>query len=198
MLGGPLPQMLAAKAVPFAEARRRSSPGYARQVVANAGALADGLLARGLALVTGGTDNHLLVLDVSPCGVTGRQAESALRDAAVMANRNANPGARNGPWYTSGVRLGTPALTTLGMREEQMEQVAAQIARVLDAVQPAPVTRGRLAGTMSRSRYLLPDHVTGQVRADVARLLAGHPAYPALDLNVLQGLLAGANGWRSG
>ena len=78
-------------------------------MVANAGALADGLLARGLALVTGGTDNHLLVLDVSPCGVTGRQAESALRDAAVMANRNAIPGDRNGPWYTSGLRLGTPA-----------------------------------------------------------------------------------------
>ena len=171
---------------------------FACRPTANAGALADGLLARGLALVTGGTDNHLLVLHVSPCRVTGRQAESALRDAAVMANRNAIPGDRNGPWYTSGLRLGTPALTALGMREEQMEQVAEQIARVLDAVQPAPVTRGKLAGSPSRSRYRLPDEVAGGVRADVARLLAGYPAYPGLDLNMLQTLLADADGRRSG
>ena len=198
VLGGPLPQMLAAKAMAFAEASRPEFATYARQVVANAAALADALLARGQALVTGGTDNHLLVLDVSPCGVTGRQAESALRDAAIMANRNAIPGDRNGPWYTSGLRLGTPALTTLGMREEQMEQVAAQIARVLEAVQPAPVTRGKLAGSPSRSRYRLPAEVAGGVRADVARLLAGYPAYPGLDLEVLQTLLADANGRCSG
>ena len=192
VLGGPLPQMLAAKAVAFAEASRPEFAGYARQVVANARALAEGLRARGLALVTGGTDNHLLVVDVTPCGVTGRQAESALRDAAITANRNAIPGDRNGPWYTSGLRLGTPALTTLGMREQQMEQVAAQVARVLNAVQPAPVTRGKLAGTPSRSRYRLPDAVTAEVRAGVARLLAAYPAYPALDLHVLQTLLADA------
>ena len=198
VLGGPLPQMLAAKAVAFAEASRPEFATYARQVVANAAALADALLARGQALVTGGTDNHLLVLDVAPCGVTGRQAESALRDAAIMANRNAIPGDRNGPWYTSGLRLGTPALTTLGMREEQMEWVAAQIARVLEAVQPAPVTRGKLAGSPSRSRYRLPDEVAGAVRADVARLLAGYPAYPDLDLAVLQTLLADEDGRRSG
>ena len=198
VLGGPLPQMLAAKAVAFAEASSPEFGRYAQQVVANARALADGLLSHGLVLGTGGTDNHLLVVDVTPCGVTGRQAESALRDAAIMANRNAIPGDRNGPWYTSGLRLGTPALTTLGMREEQMVQVAAQIARVLDAVLPAPITRGRLAGTMSRSRYLLPDAVTGEVRASVGRLLAGYPAYPNLDLDVLQALLADAGGRRSG
>ena len=192
VLGGPLPQMLAAKAVAFAEATGPEFARYAQQVVANAKALAAACRERGLALVTGGTDNHLLVVDVTPCGVTGRQAESALRDAAIMANRNAIPGDRNGPWYTSGLRLGTPALTTLGMREEQMEQVAAQIARVLDAVQPTTVTRGAQAGSASRSRYRLPDEVTGEVRADVGRLLAGYPAYPDLDLDVLQTLLVDA------
>ena len=197
VLGGPLPQMLAAKAVAFAEASRPEFARYARQVVANAKALAAACRAHGLALVTGGTDNHLLVLDVTPCGVTGRQAESALRDAAIMANRNAIPGDRNGPWYTSGLRLGTPALTTLGMQEEQMAQVAAQLARVLDAVQAAPVTRGARAGSPSRSQYRLPDAVCADVRADVGRLLAGYPAYPVLDLGVLQKLMAGANGERS-
>ncbi len=192
VLGGPLPQMLAAKAVAFAEASGPEFARYAHQVVANAKALAAACRERGLALVTGGTDNHLLVVDVTPCGVTGRQAESALRDAAIMANRNAIPGDRNGPWYTSGLRLGTPALTTLGMREEQMAQVAGHIASVLDAVQPTTVTRGAQAGSASRSRYRLPDEVAAAVRADVSRLLAGYPAYPALDLDVLQRLLADA------
>ena len=83
------------------------------------------------------------------------------------------------------------------MREERMAQVAAQIARVLEAVQPAPVTRGKLAGSPSRSRYRLPDAVEKQVRADVGRLLEDYPAYPGLDLPALQKLIAGANGERS-
>ena len=109
-----------------------------------------------------------------------------------MANRNAIPGDRNGPWYTSGLRLGTPALTTLGMAERQMRQVAAWIARVLEAAEPAVITRGARAGNASRSHYRLPDAVRSEVSAGVARLLENHPAYPGLDLSALQRLLAGA------
>ena len=192
VLGGPLPQMLAAKAVGFAEARRPEFARYARQVVANAQALAAACAERGLTVVTGGTDNHLLVVDVTACGVTGRQAESALRDAGIMANRNAIPGDRNGPWYTSGLRIGTPALTTLGMAEEQMRQVAAYVAQVLDAVQPSVITKGPRAGNASRSHYRLPAAVRSEVAAGVARLLKDYPAYPGLDLAALQKLIAGA------
>jgi glycine hydroxymethyltransferase len=83
--------------------------------VANAAALADGLLRRSATLVTGGTDNHLVLMDVSGYGLTGRQAESALVDSGIVTNRNAIPADPNGAWYTSGIRLGTPALTTRGL-----------------------------------------------------------------------------------
>ena len=192
VLGGPLPQMLAAKVVAFAEASGSEFARYARQVVANAQALAEACTECGLAVVTGGSDNHLLVLDVTSCGLTGRQAESALRDAGIMANRNAIPGDRNGPWYTSGLRIGTPALTTLGMTEEQMRQVAAWIARVLEATEPAVISNGPRAGNPSRSHYRLPDVVRSEVGDAVARLLRNHPAYPDLDLPALQQLMAGA------
>ena len=131
-------------------------------------------------------------MDVTGCGLTGRQAESALRDAGIMANRNALPGDRNGPWYTSGLRLGTPALTTLGMEPEQMAAVAAAIAGVLAATAPAAITKGPRAGAPSRSHYRFDPAVRSAVSAEVARLLQGFPAYPELDLALLQRLLAGA------
>jgi glycine hydroxymethyltransferase len=125
VLGGPLAHVMAAKAVALAEAARPEFAAYAEQIVTNARALADGLMRRGAALVTGGTDNHLVLLDVtSTYGLTGRQAESALLDAGVVTNRNSIPGDRNGAWYTSGIRLGTPALTTLGMGAAELEEVA--------------------------------------------------------------------------
>ena len=115
VLGGPLPHVMAAKAIAFAEARQPSFAGYAAAIVANAQALADGLQRRGVRLVTGGTSNHLVLADVATSfGLTGRQAESALLDAGVVTNRNSIPRDANGAWYTSGIRMGTPALTTLG------------------------------------------------------------------------------------
>ena len=192
VLGGPLPHVMAAKAVAFAEAAQPEFARYARGIVANAQALAAACADHGLEVVTGGTDNHLLLLDVTPCGLTGRQAESALRDAGIMANRNALPGDRHGPWYTSGLRLGTPALTTLGMGEEQMAVVAAALARVLAAAEPATITRGARAGTASRTHYHLDSGVQAAVSDEVERLLQGYPAYPGLDLPVLQRLMAGA------
>src|SRR3954447_24940488 len=114
VLGGPLGHVMAAKAVALAEARQPSFQTYARAVADNAVALAEGLTRRGARLVTGGTVNHLVLLDVSGFGLTGRQAESALLDSGIVTNRNAIPRDPNGAWYTSGVRIGTPALTSRG------------------------------------------------------------------------------------
>ena len=115
VLGGPLPNVMAAKAVALAEARQPSFQEYAQRIVANAQALSDGLIRRGTRLVTGGTDNHLVLIDVGGFGLTGRQAEQALLDAGIVTNRNAIPRDPNGAWYTSGIRIGTPALTTRGL-----------------------------------------------------------------------------------
>ena len=193
VLGGPLPHVIAAKAVAFTEARRPEFARYAHQIVANAQALAAACTAHGLQVMTGGTDNHLLLLDVTARGLTGRQAESALRDAGITANRNTLPADRNGPWYTSGLRLGTPALTTLGMREEQMALVADQIARVLAATETAVITKGARSGTASRTHYQLEPAVQAAVRAEVEHLLQAFPAYPGLDLPLLQRLVAAAD-----
>src|SRR6476469_5898423 len=110
VLGGPLSHIMAAKAVALAEARRDDFRAYAQAVADNAQTLAEGLKKRGAKLVTDGTDNHLVLIDVSGFGLTGRQAESALLDSGIVTNRNAVPNDPNGAWYTSGVRLGTPAL----------------------------------------------------------------------------------------
>ncbi len=138
VLGGPLGHVIAAKAVALAEARLPSFQRYARQVADNAVALADGLMSRGARLVTGGTENHLVLLDVSTFGLTGRQAESALLDSGIVTNRNAIPRDPNGAWYTSGVRLGTPALTSRGFGTGDLDRVAELIVGVLAATTRPP------------------------------------------------------------
>ena len=172
VLGGPLPHVMAAKAVAFAEARTDEFRGYAQRVVDNARALADGFLSRGARLVTGGTDNHLVLLDVTGYGLTGRQAEAALLDAGLVTNRNAIPSDPNGPWYTSGIRLGTPALTTRGFGPDEMREVAALMDDVLTAT-----TSGS-----SKARYDLDDAVATRVRGRAADLVDAHPLYPEVDL----------------
>src|SRR5580698_7058130 len=138
VLGGPLPHVMAAKAIAFAEARQPSFAGYAAAIVANAQALAEGLLRRGVRLVTGGTSNHLVLADVAASfGLTGRQAESALLEAGVVTNRNSIPRDANGAWYTSGIRMGTPALTTLGFGPDELDEIADIFAAVLGATTPA-------------------------------------------------------------
>ena len=178
VLGGPLPHVMAAKAVAFAEARQPAFAGYAQAVVDNAVALAEGLTRRGVRLVTGGTDNHLVLLDVSSFGLTGRQAESALLDAGIVTNRNAVPADPNGAWYTSGVRIGTPALTTRGFGAAEFDRVAELIADVLGATTPTTTS----AGEPSRAKYTITDGLADRTRAAAAELLAGHPLYPGLDL----------------
>ena len=116
--------MMAAKAVALAEARQDSFRTYAQNIADNAKSLADGFLSRGATLVTGGTDNHIVLLDVSSFGLTGRQAEFALLDAGVVTNRNSVPARPTGAWYTSGIRLGTPALTTRGFGHDEFDRTA--------------------------------------------------------------------------
>ncbi|MCL2316563.1 MAG: glycine hydroxymethyltransferase [Actinomycetia bacterium] len=179
VLGGPLGHVIAAKAVALAEARTPEFSRYARQVASNAKALAEGLLKRGVTLVTGGTDNHLCVLDVAESfGLTGRQAEAALLDAGIVTNRNSVPRDPNGAWYTSGIRIGTPALTTRGLTEPDFDIVAALMVEALKATSPA----GTPAGTPSKAKYVLDDAVAARVRAQSAELLSGHPLYPGLTL----------------
>ncbi|HEX5566727.1 MAG TPA: glycine hydroxymethyltransferase [Streptomyces sp.] len=179
VLGGPLPHVMAAKAVALAEARRPDFRAYAQRVVDNAAALAEGLARRGGTLVTGGTDNHLVLLDVSGYGLTGRQAEDALLDAGIVTNRNAVPRDPNGAWYTSGIRLGTPALTTRGLGTTEMGEVAELIDTVLTAAEPGTASDGR----RSRARYVLDEGVAGAVARRAADLLDKHPLYPGIDLS---------------
>ena len=173
VLGGPLPHVMAAKAVALAEARRPEFADYAQQIVANAQGLADGLLRRGARLVTGGTDNHLVLVDVGGFGLTGRQAEAALLDAGLVTNRNSVPADPNGPWYTSGIRLGTPALTTRGLREAELAEVGDLLVDVLEAT---------TAEGDSKVRYRVDPTVAERVRARAAELVGAHPLYPEIDL----------------
>jgi glycine hydroxymethyltransferase len=178
VLGGPLAHVMAAKAVALAEARQPSFRGYAELVASNAQALADGLLRRGARLVTGGTDNHLVLVDVSAFGITGRQAESALLDSGIVTNRNAIPADPNGAWYTSGVRLGTPALTTRGFGAAEFDETADLIVRVLSGTSPAATK----SGSPSKANYLLADGIAAEVTKRAEELLAKHPLYPMVDL----------------
>ncbi len=139
--GGPLMHIIAAKAVAFGEALTPDFSRYAQRVVENAGALATTLLAAGVDLVSGGTDNHLLLLDLRRRGLTGKVAEEALHRALMTVNKNAVPNDPQKPWVTSGVRIGTPALTTRGMGVEEMRLIGQWIARVLDAPEDEAIQR---------------------------------------------------------
>jgi glycine hydroxymethyltransferase len=172
VLGGPIANMMAAKAVAFAEAKRPDFAGYAQQIVDNARSLADGLMRRGATLVTGGTDNHLVLLDTaSSFGLTGRQAESALLDAGVVTNRNSIPRDPNGAWYTSGVRMGMPALTTLGFGPDESDEVADIITQVLRGTEGS-----------GKAKYTMHDGLAADVRKRCAELLGRFPLYPGVQL----------------
>ena len=175
VLGGPLPHVMAAKAIAFAEARQPSFAAYASAILANARALAEGLLRRGVRLVTGGTSNHIVLMDVAASfGLTGRQAEAALLDAGVVTNRNSVPRDPNGAWYASGIRLGTPALTTLGFGSGEMDEIAGIITAALGATAPAAAT--------AKAKYTLEDQIAEQCRARCAALLDRHPLYAGIEL----------------
>jgi len=132
--GGPLMHIIAAKAVAFKEALEPAFKEYQLQILKNARALAKALTEGGLRLVSGGTDNHLILIDLTDKGVTGRDAETALDRAGITTNKNGIPFDTQGPMVTSGIRLGTPALTTRGMKEEEMRKIARLIAYIIDDV----------------------------------------------------------------
>jgi glycine hydroxymethyltransferase len=156
--GGPLMHIIAAKAVCLREAGEPAFAEYQRQIVANAARLARVLSAEGFRLVSGGTDNHLMLVDVFSKGITGKAAEAALGKAGITVNKNAIPFDQNPPMVASGIRIGTPAVTTRGMREGEMELIGDLIARALRT----PDDEGALA----------------MVRAEVERLCRKFPLYP--------------------
>jgi glycine hydroxymethyltransferase len=162
--GGPLMHVIAAKAVSFGEALRPEFRAYAHQVVANARALAQTLVRRGLAIVSGGTDSHLMLVDLRPKKLTGRVAEVALERAGITCNKNGIPFDPEKPMVTSGIRLGTPAATTRGFGEAEFREVGDLIAEVLDG----------LAANGSENN----DAVEAAVRRKVAALCARFPIYP--------------------
>jgi glycine hydroxymethyltransferase len=156
--GGPLMHIIAAKAVCLKEALEPGFAGYQRQIVANAKRLAAGLAAAGFRLVSGGTDNHLMLVDVFSKGLTGKVAEAALGKAGITVNKNAIPFDKNPPMVASGIRIGTPAVTSRGMGEPEMDQIAEFIARAL----AGPEDEGALA----------------MVRTEVEALCRKFPLYP--------------------
>jgi glycine hydroxymethyltransferase len=174
--GGPLVHIIAAKAVAFGEALRDDFKEYQRQILKNASALASELQEQGLRIVSGGTDNHLVLVDVflAGKGITGKEAEKALEAASITVNKNTIPFDTNKPFVTSGIRLGTPALTTRGMGEEEMVAVARMIAEVLHDPQSEEVRKkvqeqvaeltGRFPLYPKRLRQNLPE--TGAMSAD--------------------------------
>tara|TARA_B100000686_G_scaffold342995_2_gene423038 strand:+ start:135 stop:647 length:513 start_codon:yes stop_codon:yes gene_type:complete len=169
---------MAAKAVAFAEAKTDSFQSYARQVVDNANALAEGIKKRGGRLVTDGTENHLVLVDVRSFGLTGRQAESALEESGVVVNRNSIPFDPNGAWYTSGIRLGTPALTSVGMDNDDMDEIADIICSTLQSTEAAAAA----SGGISQAKYDLPNSVKEVNRNRCIEILDKNPLYPEINL----------------
>src|SRR5262245_4662272 len=167
--GGPLMHVIAAKAVAFKEALEPSFKEYQRQIVANAKVLGETLTGEGWRLVSGGTDNHLLLIDVFARGITGKAAEAALDHAGITVNKNTIPFDQNSPMVASGVRIGTPALTTRGMKEPEMQQIGTLIARALAGID----SESELAG----------------VKRDVQKLCGRFPLYAAR-LEAYEGALA--------
>jgi len=178
VLGGPLPHVMAAKAIAFKEAATPEFSKYAHKIVTNAKALAESLLSHGVHILTGGTDNHLFVMDVAKSfGLNGRQAESLLREARLTANRNAIPRDPNGPWYTSGVRMGTPAITTLGMTPLEMKEIGSIISELLKV---AKIEINVKTGEPSKAKAGAPTATLHRAQKRVAELLERFPLYPEL------------------
>ena len=130
--GGPLIHVVAAKAVAFKEALAPEFAAYAKQIVTNAKVLAEAIAAEGYRIISGGTDTHLMLIDVFQKGILGSEAETALGEAGITVNKNAIPYDTNPPMKPSGIRIGTPALTTRGMKEPEMRVIAGWIAQALD------------------------------------------------------------------
>lgn len=187
VIGGPLPHVMAAKAVAFTEANTPEYRAYTQRIVENARTLAAAFVQEGLTIATGGTDNHLMLIDVSTsCGLTGRQAAGALRECGITLNYNSLPYDPNGPLITSGLRIGTPAITTLGMGVAEMQEIAGIIKLVLSHTTAGVLTTGPNAGQVSKRLHVLDGGAREQARARTRALLDRYPVYPNLDLGFLE------------
>jgi glycine hydroxymethyltransferase len=176
VMGGPLPHVMAAKAIAFQEASSKDFEKYAKQIIINAKALAKSLIEEKVNVLTNGTDNHLILFNVlDSFGLSGKQAEMALRDAKITVNRNSIYNDKMGPWYASGVRIGTPAITTLGMKEEEMKIIGKCIAKILKNTKPQFVS-----GKKSKSEYTIDSKILEEVKSVIGELLSQFPLYPEL------------------
>jgi len=184
-MGGPLPHVIAAKAVAFREAASPEFRQYARRIVDNCKALAASCMKNGLDVLTGGTDNHLLLVNVQNSGgITGRQAENALHECHITLNRNSLPRDPNGPWYTAGIRVGTAAVTSLGMGEAEMAELGELIAAVIKGTTQAQDKKD--PSKNSRVKYNIDASVKTDVLVRVKNLMNRFPVYPQLDLEMLK------------
>ena len=177
VIGGPLPHVMAAKAVAFKEAGTDEFKAYAKKIIENSTHLAATLVKKGFHIQTGGTDNHMILLNVESLGLTGRQAEFGLRECGLTLNRNAMPFDNNGPWYTSGLRFGTAAITTLGMGKPEMEEIADILESVLKNMQPTTTK----SGEKSKAKYKLDEQVKAESLKKVKSILDRYVLYKELD-----------------
>jgi glycine hydroxymethyltransferase len=175
--GGPLEHIIAAKAVCLKEAAEPEFRAYQRQVVVNASALAAALAKQGFRIVTGGTDNHLFLVDMHSRGITGRDAELALERAGMTVNKNAIPFDPLPPMKAGGIRVGTPAVTTRGMREAEMEKIAGWIADVLTHLGDT-ATEQRVRGEVAALAARFPLYARRLEEADAATAVEAHRANP--------------------
>jgi len=174
--GGPMGHVMAAKAVAFGEALKPEFQDYAHQIVKNCKTLAETLMSEGIKLVTDGTDNHLLLMNVNPLGLNGRQAENALLECDIVTNRNSLPNDPNGVWYSSGIRMGTAALTTCGMKEEEMKIIGKLISKVLHNCSPVKLKNGEL----SKNKVKVDESVKQEVILTISELLKKFTPYKDL------------------
>jgi glycine hydroxymethyltransferase len=183
-MGGPLPHVIAAKAIAFREAASLEFRSYAQNIVNNCQALSASCIKNGLEVLTGGTDNHLLLINVHKAGLTGRQAESAMTECNITVNRNSLPNDPNGPWYTSGMRIGTAAVTSLGMGEAEMAEIGSIIADIIKGTTKAPDTKE--PSRNSKTIYRLDENIKKKILEHIKSLMGKFPVYPQLDLELLK------------
>lgn len=186
VIGGPLPHMMAAKAVAFREALSPEFREYSARVVENSKALAAGCISNDIPVATGGTENHLFLMDLRSFPANGRQCETAMVDNGVILNRNSLKNDPEGAWYTSGLRVGTPAVTTRGMGKAEMSEIAEILAMIVKNAVPAKIESGKRAGEASRVKYDLDAAIAADAQRRVSALLERFPLYPELDIKWLE------------
>jgi glycine hydroxymethyltransferase len=186
VLGGPSPHVMAAKAISLQEALSSEFQTYPAKIIENCRTLAPSCIDEGLTVLTGGTDNHLMQIDVRPFDLTGLQSEAVLREARITLNKNTIPFDTNGPWFASELRLGTPGLTTLGMGAEEMQEIGFILSNVLKHTRALKLTKGTQAGQLSKRGYKSSEEALKNAQTRVTALLNRFPLYPEIDLKYLQ------------